>query len=280
MRLSRALAFCLIVTGLKAQEPPPTSAPSPGAPYVEREEKQFNFYPGGKIEIIAGVPGDIRIVGWQKGSVRLEAEKIVYYASPEDAKALLQKFPMRVRRDQTSATIRTTGSPEPPATMEINLTLYVPGEKTDMVIKMDRGDFSIDSVSGWIEVTVREGSLEARSMSNYFSGRTQRGDIHVEMSGNRWRGLEFAAVTQRGSVELQLPADYSAAIQLQTRNGKIEVHYPPRVFEGETIPPEIVIKKNAQALKSSVGEGGAPIKLVTYSGDVTLSLKEENREKQ
>ena len=58
-------------------------------------------------------------------------------------------------------------------------------------------------------------------MAGYFSGSTLRGDIHVAMSGNRWRGSEFAALTQMGSADLQLPAEYSAALQLETRNGKV-----------------------------------------------------------
>ena len=35
------------------QEPAKTQVPE--APYIEREEKQFNFFPGGKLEITAGV---------------------------------------------------------------------------------------------------------------------------------------------------------------------------------------------------------------------------------
>jgi len=274
MQRSLVLMFCLLVPNLGAQEPSQPPASSPEAPYVEREEKQFNFFPGGKIEILAGVPGNLRIVGWQKGSVRLETEKIVYYLPTESAKALLQKSPIRVRYNQTSATIRISGSPEPPATMEFNLTLYVPGEKTDIKIRMDRGDLSVDSINGWVEATVGQGSLEASSMAGYFSGNTQRGDIRVEMSGSRWKGLEFAAMTQQGSVDLILPVAYSAALQLETRNGKIAVDYPPQIVEGEETPPDIIILKNAQSLKAAVGDGGAPIKLVTFSGDVTLSKKE------
>jgi DUF4097 and DUF4098 domain-containing protein YvlB len=275
MRLFLVLMFCLVIPDLQARQAPQTPASSPQAPYVEREQKEFSFYPGGKIEILAGVSGSLTIVGWQKGSIRLEAEKIVYYDTPENAKASLNQCPIRVRWNQTSATIQTAGSPMGSASMEFNLTLYVPRDKTDIKAMVSQGDFSIDSVNGWVEATVGEGSLEARSMSGYFSFNTQRGDIRVEMSGIRWKGLEFAALTQQGSVELQLPEKYSAALQLETRSGKVSVDYPPQVVDGEETPPEITIHKNAQSLKASVGDGGAPIKLVTYSGDVTLSRKSE-----
>jgi hypothetical protein len=274
MRLWLGFIFCPFIMNLRAQEPAQPSATAPAVPYVERYEKQFNFFPGGKLQILAVVPGDLKIIGWNKGSVRLEAERIVYYSSPEDAKALLQKFPIRVRYSQTSGLIQTSGSPAPPATMETNLTLYIPGEKTDLAIQVSHGDLFIDSVTGWIEASVQEGSLDAKSVAGYFSCKIQRGDIHVEMSGKNYEGYSFTAMTRQGSIELLLPKEYSAALQLETRDGKVAVHYPPREVEGETVPPEIVIGKKAQSLKASVGDGGAPIKLATYSGDVALSLKE------
>jgi DUF4097 and DUF4098 domain-containing protein YvlB len=275
MRLYLVLIACLFAPPLFSQDPVPQSAPAPQSPYVEREEREFNFFPGGKAEISIGVPGSLRIVGWKKGSVRVEAEKIVYYEDVEKAKAFLKKSPVRIRHSETVASIRTMGIPEPPAVLEVNLTVYLPGEKTDIVAKMDRGEFSISSVNGWVEITMGEGSLEAKSMAGYFSGNLRKGDILVEMSGNRWSGLELGALTQQGSVNLVLPTNYSAALQLETRNGKITVDYPPRIEEGEEVPPEIAIGKKSQSLKASVGDGGAPIRLVTYSGDITLSKQEE-----
>ena len=273
MRLCPVLICFLLAPILLSQELPQASSPASPSPYVQREEKQFNFFPGGKIEISAAASGSLKIVGWQKGSVRVEIEKIVYYLPPDQAKTETDKSRVRVRWGQTSATIQTTESQS--AKMEVNLTVYVPGYKTDMRAKLNRGDFSIEGVNGWIEASIAaEGSLEAKSMSGYFSGNTLHGDISVDMTGKRWDGLEFAALTQHGSASLVLPLDFSAALQLETRNGKIVVDYPPQVVQGETVPPEIVIRKNSQSLKASVGDGGAPIKLVTYSGNVTLSKKE------
>lgn len=271
MRICVVLFACLFTPSLLSQDLAQESASARQIPYVEREEREFNFFPGGKTEIFMGVPGSVKVVGWKKGSVRVEAEKILYYADEEKAKAFLKKSPVRVRHSETSTVIRAAGVPEPPALLEVNLTVYLPGEKTDITAKLDRGEFSVSSVNGWIEITLGEGSLEAKSMSGYFSAVVSKGDILVEMSGNRWNGLEFGALTQQGSVNLVLPTNYSAALQLETRDGKITVDYPPRIEEGEEVPPEIVISKKSQSLKASVGEGGAPLRLTTYSGDITLS---------
>jgi DUF4097 and DUF4098 domain-containing protein YvlB len=275
MRFHLLFMLFVMLPEIRAQEPPQISTAAQNVPYVEREEKQFNFYPGGKIEIYAGIPGSLKIVGWKKSTVRMEAEKIVYYDTPENAKALLKKTPIRVKWNQTSALIRTPDPAQPTALMEINLTIYVPGDKTDVKAVVSQGDFSIDSVNGWVEVTDGDGSMEVRSMSGYFSGQTQRGDLYVEMSDLRWRGLEFAAGTQQGSVQLLLPEKYSAALQLETRDGEISVDYPPQVVDGEIVPPEIVTSKNAQSLKATVGDGGAPVKLATGSGKISLLRKKE-----
>jgi DUF4097 and DUF4098 domain-containing protein YvlB len=275
MRFFAILMLFLLIPALQAQEPTRTPTPSAKAPVVERQVKEFKFYPGGKIDLTIGVPGNLKIVGWKKGSLRLEAEKIVYYLSSEDAVDLLQKSPLRVRHSQTSVTIQAPVTTPPPANMEINLTLYIPGDRTDLKIMMDRGDFSIESINGWVEATIKEGSVEAKSMAGYFSANTLRGDIYAEMTDNRWRGYEFAALTQSGSVELKIPTDFSAALQLETRDGKITIDYPPQEVEGEIVPPEIMISKTAQSLKATVGDGGAPIKIATTSGDVKLSRREE-----
>lgn len=272
MRFYTVLFCCLLIPNLFPQDSSQPRSPSPQAPYVEREEKQFNFYPGGKIDISAGARGSVIIIGWQKAVVHVEAEKVAYYLSEEQAKTEIQRSPIRVRWTQTSATIVTPASA---ASIEINLTVHVPSDKTDINAKINHGDFSIEGVNGWVEATIMtEGSLEAKSLSGYFSGTTLRGDINVEMTGTRWRGLEFAALTHNGSAHLQIPEQYSAALQFETRNGKILVDYPPQVVDGEPTPPDIVIRKNAQSLKASVGDGGSPIKLATYSGDVSLSKKE------
>ena len=243
MRICLALISFILVPTLMSQEPAKTPEPTPDSPYVEREERQFNFFPGGKIAISLEVPGSLKVVGWQKGSVRIEAEKIVYYGTEESAKAFLKKSPIRLRYTQTGSTLQVTGVPEPPAILEVNLTVYLPGEKTDVVAKIDKGEFSITNVNGWVETTIKEGSLEAKSMSGYFSGRILRGDILVDMTNDRWNGLEFAAATYQGSATLLLPEKYSAALQLETRNGKITVDYPPRVLREKKYRPKLSSRK-------------------------------------
>lgn len=273
MRTCLIFLYCLTAAILFSQEPPETAATTGKISFSEHEEKEFRFYPGGKMQIRSGVPGYLRIVGWKKGAVRVEAEKTVRDLSPERAESIIKECPLRVRWNQTSARIQVEGVPPEGTEMEYNLTVYVPGDKTDIKATMRWGDISVEAVNGWVEVTTGRGDLNASSMSGYFSGSTDKGNILVAMSGKRWRGLEFGAVTQTGSIDLRLPQDYSAALQLETLDGKVFVDYPPRILDGEPVPLQVGIRKKARALEAAVGAGGAPVKLISHAGDIRLSLK-------
>ncbi len=269
---TRIVSACLLLLlGSQVQKTPqPGSTPPTNTPFVERTERQFNFYPGGKVQIVAGVPGNCKIVGWGRASISLEVEKIVYNLPADQAKTLSDRFPVQVRWTQTSATIKTLGPAESGAVMEANITLHVPKEKTDFDVHLLQGDFEIEGVNGWVELTSNDGNIDARSLQGYFSGVTQKGDVNVVMAGRYWNGLGFTAVTQHGSVQLHLPIDYSAALKLETHEGEISVQYPEQLVNGEHVPLQVVTQKKARTLDATVGDGGAPIKLLTIVGNLQL----------
>ncbi|MDR0843451.1 MAG: DUF4097 domain-containing protein [Acidobacteriota bacterium] len=219
------------------------------------------------------VPGSLKVIGWDRGSVRVEAEKIVTGMSEEAAREFLKKSPIRIRYTDAVSTIAVTGAPPLPATLEVNLTIYLPKMRTDLTVGVKQGNFSIDTVNGWVEATLAAGDLAIKNVDGYFSGKTVRGDIHADLWGDQWRGQSFTAVTQAGRVDLLLPEKYSAALQLDTRNGTITVDYPPQEVEGELLPPDVVIQKTTQQLKATIGDGGGTLRLGTQSGDVTLTKK-------
>jgi hypothetical protein len=141
------------------------TSPAEPAPYVERQQKQFNFYPGGKLQVIAAAAGNVTIVGWQRASILAETERIIHGLPPEKAQELARQYPVQIRYDQTSSTIQTIKPPQSSATVEVNITLYVPKEKTDIKTSIAQGDFAVEGINGWIEATLNAGNLEARFLS-------------------------------------------------------------------------------------------------------------------
>jgi hypothetical protein len=269
----------LALAGAKA---PPLQEPAgeQASPYIEKTQKQFLFFPGGRIELTLGVAGNVRITGWQRPAVVVEMEKIVYGMPQAQAQELLSQFPVRVRWTQSTATILAPASvPKNPSpktvtpSIEINISIYVPKQRTDLKLQLVKGDLTIEDLVGWTEATLREGSMETRGLSGYFSGTTDAGNIEADMMGKRWDGYGFTAVTQRGQVVVHLPEEYSAALQLETRDGALSVVYPEQLVDGESVPLTAVTNKNARSLSATVGAGGAPVKLLTIKGDVRVESK-------
>ena len=276
MRFARFLSillFLVFLPVLRAQETHgPGSESSPV--YTDFQKRDYRFYPGGKIGISLEVPGDLKIIGWDRGSVLVEAEITVRSLPEEKARTLLEKSSIpRVRYTNSDSTIQVSELPGLKGLLEVNLTVYVPTAKTDLTMQLRSGNFVIDKVNGWIETTLAEGNMRLTDIDGYFSGKTRKGNISVSLSGNRLSGQGFTAITDEGRVDLILPEKYSAMLQLDTRNGEITVDYPAQEVEGELIPIEVATQKKTQQLRARVGDGGAPLRLGTLSGDVSLSKK-------
>lgn len=265
------LACLCLGWGFQSPETGRELSPAEPAPYVEREQKQFDFYPGGKLQIIAAAAGNVKIVGWQRASILVETERIIHGLPPEKAQEFARQHPVQIRYDQTSSTIQSSRPVPTTVPMEVNITLYVPKEKTDIKASITKGDFAVDGINGWIEATLNEGNLEAKFLSGYFSAAMQRGHVSVELSGKRWSGLEFAAITQAGDVRLLLPNNYSTALNLETRDGNIAISYPDQVVDGQTVPLAVAIRKKASTMSAKLGDGGSPVRILTMAGDVSLS---------
>jgi DUF4097 and DUF4098 domain-containing protein YvlB len=152
----------------------------------------------------------------------------------------------------------------------VNFIISAPREKTDLNVKMIQGDFSVASLNGWIEATIEEGNIEAKDLAGYFSALTKLGDLQIELLGKRWNGYGLTGATRRGSIRVILPADYSAALQMETKDGRIQLDYPDQIVNGESVPLTIAVKNKARSVSAPIGAGGAPVRLSTLSGDITL----------
>jgi len=262
--------FGLLVLALALLSPgrPPDVNPTQS----EKSEKEFAFYPGGRLEISVALPGNIRITGWPKAAIRVEAEKIVRSPDPSEAQNLLKQIALRITN--APATARISTAPQAPgAQTELHLVVYVPLQKTDLTIRMMQGDISIASVNGSIEATLEAGNIETKDLAGYFSGLTKAGDLNVDLAGRRWTGYGLSAMTRRGSVRVLVPADYSAVLQLETKQGQIAIDFPDQLVDGEAVPLQPVARKKTQSLNAPIGSGGTPVRLATLSGNISVQKK-------
>lgn len=117
------------------------------------------------------------------------------------------------------------------------------------------GDVDVETVSGRVDVTVRESSLHR------FSGNSVSGDIRLAtaLAGNG----EISVETVSGDVQLTLPRNLSATVHGQS-------------FSGDLSAPDAQIVKPKHGPGSSFehryGNGSGEVRIETFSGDATLQL--------
>ena len=110
------------------------------------------------------------------------------------------------------------------------------------------GGYELETVNGRIDVSRGAGSLEASTVN---------GGIRAELLNTRGR---LKLETVNGSVDLMVPREIQADVQVSTVNGRIESDLP-------LVGSEI----GRRSLRGSInGGGGIPIRISTVNGSVRI----------
>jgi hypothetical protein len=95
--------------------------------------------------------------------------------------------------------------------------------------------------------------------SRYCEARTMNGGLDVELAGTSWEGTRLDVETRNGGVDLSIPDGYSAELEVGTVNGRLEVDFPVTI-QGRL----------DRHLRTTLGGGGEPVRVVTTNGGVTV----------
>jgi DUF4097 and DUF4098 domain-containing protein YvlB len=132
----------------------------------------------------------------------------------------------------------------------------------DLSLESTNGGISIAQVSGDLEFQTTNGGVKLADVAGNVHGRTTNGSLTVELSGSEWQGTGLDAATTNGGVVLVLPDGYNAHLEAGTRNGGLHFDFPVTV-QGR-------IDRN---ISTDLGSGGAPIRVRTTNGGVTVKKK-------
>ena len=121
------------------------------------------------------------------------------------------------------------------------------------------GSISIETVEGRIQFRTLNGSVHLAQVGGDVDGSTTNGSLHVDLAGSSWAGRGLNATTTNGSIQLNVPENYSANLETSTVNGRVHVDFPVKV-SGD-------LGKN---LSFQLGSGGATIQARTTNGGVHI----------
>jgi hypothetical protein len=216
----------------------------------------------GALDVDAGRNGGISVTGAATrapNDVQLSA-RIQAYA---DGDARAREIADAIRIDAEGGRVRAAG----PATASgegwtVSYRVEVP-QRADLELQAVNGPIAVRDVAGRIRATTTNGPVVLENLGGDVRARAQNGPLTVRLAGSRWDGAGLDAETRNGPVAIHVPDGYSAELEMGTRRGPMNTGIPL------TVSGQI----RGAPLRATLGDGGAPIRVVTTNGPASLSRR-------
>jgi DUF4097 and DUF4098 domain-containing protein YvlB len=212
--------------------------------------------PAGRFAV-EGHNGSVTVKGWLQSNVLVRAR--IESAAPTQSAA--DSLASQVSISSGGGDVHAIGpnNTDDNSWWSASYEIFVP-QSTDLSIKSHNGGVAIADVRGQIRFEAHNGGVHLKRVAGDVSGGTHNGGIEAELMGTLWEGRQLELSTNNGGITVSMPAGYSAHVQAETTNGRIESDFPITV-SGQIRPRQ---------LDTNIGSGGSPIHLTTHNGAVSL----------
>jgi len=143
-----------------------------------------------------------------------------------------------------------------------NGRVRVSNVQRDVQASSGNGAVTVDNVGGPVRASTGNGDVSITAVQGPVNASSGNGDIQVSM--DRLIGdddLEFSS--GNGTIELTVPADFSAEVEASTGNGRIVTDFPIRII-GRISPTR---------LRGTIGDGGRHLRMTTGNGAMEIRKK-------
>jgi DUF4097 and DUF4098 domain-containing protein YvlB len=213
----------------------------------------------GRISVDAGRNGGVAVKGWSRGEVLVRAKVEAWADTEQEA----QSIASQVRVIANSGRVMAEGPNLSGRNQSwaVSFELFVP-HRTDLELTAENGGIHLSDLHGDIQFQGRNGGVHMSRLGGRVRGSTVNGGVHAELEGQRWDGTELDVKTTNGGVHLEMPENYSARFEASTNNGRVHLDMPGIKTDRET-----------RQIASTLGSGGALVRLVTTNGGVHVGRK-------
>jgi len=217
------------------------------------ETRELSLAATGSVAVDAGHNGGIRVQGADQGDIDLEARIQVWHRSEDQAREIARQIEILTDSNRIQA-----DGPDDEG-WAVSYRLRVP-RQTDLALEAHNGGISIAEVTGQLRAETHNGGLSLTALAGDVQAETTNGGVHVDLAGDSWEGKGLDVETRNGGVKVSIPEDYSAELETGTVNGRVNIDFPVTV-QGQI----------GRSIETTLGNGGAPIRVKTKNGGVTIS---------
>lgn len=221
--------------------------------------KSYQLQPGGRVEI-SNVNGRITVEPSGSDAVEIIAEKKARGASPEAAKAALER--VEIREESSASSIRVeTKVPRTSGlfggSVEVAYRVRVPAS-ADVKFTTVNGGIEVERLAGRVNVETVNGGIVARDIEGAIEASTVNGGIDVDVRHIAAGGVKLGCTN--GGIKLRLPADAKADVTASVVNGGIDADVPLETSQ-----------KSRRRLEGRLNGGGPRVELQGTNGGIRIA---------
>jgi len=223
-------------------------------------EEHFGLPPGGHVSVV-NVQGSVLVEGWD----RAEVETTVAMRSkvPTDQLDDVQ-IAVETRRDGVAFhTLYPSGLDTP---IRVDYRLRVPRQIRLDELSTLEGEIVVRDIDGTIEAHNLHGDIEGINVSGSVVAHALAGNILFSLRALPDHRLPFTLVTLNGNVDLLMPAQANADLELSTVAGNIVGDY---AFQVSSTPGD-------STRHTQVGAGGVRMELRTVRGNIHVGQRDDD----
>jgi DUF4097 and DUF4098 domain-containing protein YvlB len=201
--------------------------------------------------------GSIAVTGSSRSDVMIEAKVVTQGDTMDEAKSLAKDVHIltdggHVRADGPNTSGHRGWS--------VSFRIQAP-TRQNITASSSNGSVSLTTLSGTLRGDTSNGSVHATDLSGDVRLTTSNGSMHVALSGSTWSGAGLEATTSNGSLQVEIPREYSAHLTARTGNGSLNIDRPITVSG-----------RIGRDIDTDLGKGGPTLRLRTSNG--SLSVRE------
>jgi len=287
----------------------------PAAAHAQRDGRSridttLAFSKGGSLDLRL-FSGDIVVTGWSRGEMKIVAgiDRGAIDASFSSSRVSLNArgsrggmgeahfevmvpFGTQVQTNSISGDTRVTATAGEVQITSVNGDIEVADAINRVTVQTVSGSVRASKLRGRSRVETTSGELDFDDVIGELAAHTVSGDItmhHMQLtqlvtettsgdvtySGSIDPKGSYELSAHSGDVRLEIPANTSAKLDLQTFNGEISSRFPMTLQPGDQSR-----SRNSKKMQFTIGGGGAHITIETFSGDISIghstSSKKDN----
>ena len=210
----------------------------------------------GTLTIRPGQNGAVHISAYEGSAVEVHARIQATAQSQRGAEAVVNDV-----RVDLGETISADGPDmDRDGSWSVSFVLYVP-RNTTLDVRTQNGPIAIKNVIGRMELNAQNGPIQLSGVGGAVRARGQNGPLQVRLTGARWTGEGLDAETQNGPVQLSIPENYHARLEIGTINGPMDTSFPLTVTHSGS---------NWKRVSTTLGSGGPTVRVMTTNGPLSL----------